>query len=289
MDWNDIFYVCKVVEHGSFSAAARACNTTQATISRRIQKIEQEIGSSLFIRLTEGVELTNAGKELYQHASAMGSAYQSFEKKLYELMQGSQTIVITCGSLIGLHLSKHIQQLNYGLKDIEIEIKTTNAFLDLNKNEADLALRNKRPQAGSLLAKKLDAQNYGKFSVFGNRRIYAKHNLSFDEVKQLDWISYTLKSSDAPSAQWIQKNIEESQVKYRLNSALMIYEALRENNAVGLLPQFIGRAAPELVELYGPVDGLDFELWSVRRESSRNDPNLVQLIANIESIFSNNL
>ncbi|MEO1405975.1 MAG: LysR family transcriptional regulator, partial [Pseudomonadota bacterium] len=49
-DWSDIRWFHAVLTHGSFSAAARATGTTQATISRRIKALEMELGGSLFTR-----------------------------------------------------------------------------------------------------------------------------------------------------------------------------------------------------------------------------------------------
>jgi DNA-binding transcriptional LysR family regulator len=58
----------RAAEMGSFTAAARALNRTQATVSQRIAALEQELGVALFSRQGGGVLLTDAGRRLYGYA-----------------------------------------------------------------------------------------------------------------------------------------------------------------------------------------------------------------------------
>lgn len=286
--WDDIRFFAMVCEHGSFSAAARAQGTTQATISRRMQKLEQLLGSALFVRGNEGSVLTPAGQRLYPKALQMQKTADGFEHEWRQLQGGSTRIVVTCGSLIGLFLSKHIGQLVAGLENCEIDLQLTNRFLSLEQGEADLALRNLRPERGQLLAKRIRSAGYGGFAVFGARQYFSDEDTLSDieALRVLPWVSYNRNQSDAPTARWIAANIGERAVVFRLNSAANILEAIKQNRAVALLPQFIGRDESELVELYGPVDTLNMEMWAVRRESSRHDPNLSRLIDNVETLFA---
>lgn len=53
-----------VVEHGSFSAAARALNVSQPAVTMQIQSLESDLGATLLDRRQRGVRLTEAGQEL---------------------------------------------------------------------------------------------------------------------------------------------------------------------------------------------------------------------------------
>jgi len=57
-----------VAEHGSFRKASRQLGIGQAAISRRIQKVEDALGVSLFERHSGGVRLTAAGWQFAHHA-----------------------------------------------------------------------------------------------------------------------------------------------------------------------------------------------------------------------------
>jgi DNA-binding transcriptional LysR family regulator len=55
-------HVIALDEHGSFARAATALGLSQSALSRSIQSVEREIGSSLFVRKSSGVEPTDSGR-----------------------------------------------------------------------------------------------------------------------------------------------------------------------------------------------------------------------------------
>ena len=60
-----VFYdVCK---YGSFSKTAEFTYTTQSAISKSIKKLEDDLETQLFYRNSNGIELTNEGRELYKY------------------------------------------------------------------------------------------------------------------------------------------------------------------------------------------------------------------------------
>ena len=72
----------RIVEAGSLSAAARQLNTTQATISRRLQSLEAMLGVKLVLRTTHGMKLTDDGERGYQHAKHIIDAWLALEDGL---------------------------------------------------------------------------------------------------------------------------------------------------------------------------------------------------------------
>jgi DNA-binding transcriptional LysR family regulator len=52
----------------NFTKAAEALNLTQSAVSHQIKALEEELGTSLFIRASRGVKLTDAGRLAYEHA-----------------------------------------------------------------------------------------------------------------------------------------------------------------------------------------------------------------------------
>ena len=51
---------------GSFSGAATALGVTQSSITQHVQKLEHAMGTRLFVRRHDGVELTHAGRDLFE-------------------------------------------------------------------------------------------------------------------------------------------------------------------------------------------------------------------------------
>jgi DNA-binding transcriptional LysR family regulator len=64
VDWEDLRAFRAVVEHGSFTAAAEALRIARPGLSRRVARLERQLGAPLFVRTTRRVELTDAGRAL---------------------------------------------------------------------------------------------------------------------------------------------------------------------------------------------------------------------------------
>lgn len=56
----------QVARAGSFSAAAEAMGVTQSSVTQHLQKLERSMGARLFVRRHDGVELTHAGRDLFE-------------------------------------------------------------------------------------------------------------------------------------------------------------------------------------------------------------------------------
>ncbi len=71
-----------VAEKGNISRAAKSLFISQPAISKSIQKLEENLGVTLFKRTSRGVSLTPEGELLYRHTSEAFSALKSGEELL---------------------------------------------------------------------------------------------------------------------------------------------------------------------------------------------------------------
>ena len=69
-------YVLAVHKHGHFGRAAEELGVSQPTLSSQIQKVESELGVTLFDRQSKPITLTDHGKALIEHARAVVSAHE---------------------------------------------------------------------------------------------------------------------------------------------------------------------------------------------------------------------
>ena len=72
----------RIVEAGSLSSAARQLDTTQATVSRRLQSLESMLGNRLILRTTHAMKLTDDGERCYQHARQVMDAWLALEDEM---------------------------------------------------------------------------------------------------------------------------------------------------------------------------------------------------------------
>ena len=69
MNIRDLEYVLAIARHGQFSQAATACNVSQPAMSNQIKKLEQELGTELFLRLNNEVRPTAFGVRVVEIAT----------------------------------------------------------------------------------------------------------------------------------------------------------------------------------------------------------------------------
>lgn len=60
-----------ITAHGSFLEASRQLHLTQSTVSARIQRLEEELGTRLFVRNRSGANLTQAGRRFLDYAKRL--------------------------------------------------------------------------------------------------------------------------------------------------------------------------------------------------------------------------
>lgn len=71
MELRQLRYFVAIVDHGSLSRAARVLHIVQPALTQQIQQLEEELGTSLLHRSAQGMQATDAGKILYEHALAI--------------------------------------------------------------------------------------------------------------------------------------------------------------------------------------------------------------------------
>lgn len=69
MNWDDFDAFCQVVDHGGFSAAARAMDRPKSSLSASVGRLEEQLGMRLLERTTRRLRLTDAGESLYHDIS----------------------------------------------------------------------------------------------------------------------------------------------------------------------------------------------------------------------------
>jgi DNA-binding transcriptional LysR family regulator len=69
MNWDDFDAFCQVVDHGGFTAAARALDRPKSSLSASVSRLETQLGTRLLERTTRQLRLTEAGESLYRDIS----------------------------------------------------------------------------------------------------------------------------------------------------------------------------------------------------------------------------
>ena len=71
MDWGDVDAFCCVIDHGGFTAAARALDRPKSSVSAAVARLEAQVGARLLQRTTRRVRATEAGQTLYRDVAPL--------------------------------------------------------------------------------------------------------------------------------------------------------------------------------------------------------------------------
>lgn len=130
-----------VARHLNFRMAAEEMALTQSAVSRQIQSLEDEVGVPLFLRHTRAVELTTAGMQLLQ---AVGQALPRIDAAVRHIRQSAgrkHVSVTTFASFASMWLIPKLEAFQRDFPDIDIRIEASDAALDLEVTDIDVAVR----------------------------------------------------------------------------------------------------------------------------------------------------
>ena len=71
MDWDDLDIFCHVIDHGSFTAAARVLRRPKSSVSASVTRLEARLGTRMIERTTRKLRLTEAGESLYREMAPL--------------------------------------------------------------------------------------------------------------------------------------------------------------------------------------------------------------------------
>ena len=130
-----------VARHLNFRAASEEMALTQSAVSRQIQSLEQEVGVSLFLRHTRAVELTSAGAQLLLAVTQALPRIDAAVRQIRRNAGRKSVSVTTFASFASMWLIPRLEQFQRDNPQIDIRIDASDAPLDLDVADVDLALR----------------------------------------------------------------------------------------------------------------------------------------------------
>ena len=147
----------RVVETGSFSAAARVLNVGQPAVSKVIAQLEQRLNVRLLVRSTHGLRPTEAGQRFFDRARMAVEEADEAERAARDESQGlsGRLRVSAATTFARLHIVPHLPAFLAAHPDIEVDIVLDDRFIDLMEHGIDLSLRMGTLADSGLVAQKL--------------------------------------------------------------------------------------------------------------------------------------
>ncbi|NIE76482.1 LysR family transcriptional regulator [Pantoea sp. Ap-967] len=133
----------RVVDLGSFSAAASQAGVSHTVLSRQVKQLEQQLGTQLLTRTTRRLHLTEAGALFYRHCAQILDQMQAMALELSEhQQQPTGTLRLGVATAFGeLELGRWLPDFVERHPQLHIELHCSDRFVDLLEEEIDVCLR----------------------------------------------------------------------------------------------------------------------------------------------------
>ncbi|ODP96211.1 transcriptional regulator [Salinivibrio sp. SS3] len=203
-DWDAWKLFLVLAECGSLNVASQRLGCSQPTLSRRLSLLEDRVGKNLFDRSTQGLSLTEFGSNLLEECENMADCADRIQRIVHgQDISLSGTVKLSVNEMIAqYYLPPIVPTFMETYPDLQLKTIVTNTATNLDKRDADVAIRMFRPHQPNLVTRHLAnlelgayassayIDNYGepkKLQDFKERRI-----LGFDKDKQLEEDSLAL-------------------------------------------------------------------------------------------------
>lgn len=152
-----IEYFIKVAELGSFTSAAKFIGVPASSISRRIQDLEAELGTTLLNRTTRSVSLTELGAVYLEQARPALKALDHAGDLITDRPSAPSGFlrITAMPGYGGLHLMPAIHKLRAQYPDLIIDVELSDQVYNLANHEVDIAVRGTSDLPDRAIARKL--------------------------------------------------------------------------------------------------------------------------------------
>lgn len=275
MDWSSLRDFLELAEQGSISRAAVQLNVSQPALSRRLQRLEEQLGVSLFSRGPRGLQLTPAGQRVRAIARRMaGLATEVGEaaRQGHDPINGVVRISAPEAGLGTDWLPRALLPLRRQHPELALEIAIENQVVDLARGAADIAIRLVRPSEPALTARRVGKIGWGLFAA----RQYLERRSSPVGPQDLGQHDLLLYEQGALTLQrvWLERRGLAARVALRSNSIDALARATRAGWGIALLPLAVANADAHLRRVLPALELASPQLWLVTAAELRKSPRI---------------
>ena len=147
----------RVVQAGSFSAAARALDLTPSAVSKQIGRLEDRLAARLINRTTRQLKLTDVGAAFYERCTRILADIAEAEQAVVDL-HGAPRGVLKLnvpGAFGRLHIAPLIPEFLARYPEVTVDLGFNDRFIDLVEEGVDVVIRIGELADSSLIARRL--------------------------------------------------------------------------------------------------------------------------------------
>jgi len=157
VDLLDVLAFVRVVETGAFSRAAERMGMAKSILSRRVARLEEQLGARLLTRSAQGAQPTDVGQAYFERASNILAELEAAEEVVAEAVtQIAGPIRLSAPLSFGVqHLAPALAEFAAANPRVELDISFDDRPVDLIAGGYDLAVRIGQLKDSALIARRI--------------------------------------------------------------------------------------------------------------------------------------
>ena len=270
MNWDDVRIFLAVARTGQILAASKRLGLNHATLSRRLTSLEEALKTRLFIRRTNGCELTAEGEVFLASAERMETEMLAVQASLGHTDTAiAGTVRVGAPDGFGVSfLAPRMGRLIERHPALKIQLVPVPRSFSLSQREADIAITLERPEQGRLVSSKLTDYTLG---LYASRDYLASRGTPCDieALKAHPRIGYVEDLIFTASMNFSGEVMRSWDASFEISTSIGQTEAVRSGAGIGILHDYIARQYPELQRILPDVS-IRRAYWTTYHETARD-------------------
>ena len=245
MNFRHLKFFVATAESGQVSRAATQLSISQSAVTSAIKELESELGTSLFFRTAQGMEMTEAGRDflastreiLEKLELAKGMAQRQSPAK------GSISIAATY-TVIGYFLPPHLDRLQHIYPNLDIRISELNREgieEGLLSNRFDLAVVLTSNIANSELKTKTLLRSSRRLWAANSHKFIREGKATFEDISREDYIMLTVDEAAHTTMRYWSLSALKPKVTLRTSSVEAVRSMVANGQGVTILSDMVYR------------------------------------------------
>ncbi len=263
MNWDDLRIIAAVRNNGTFAGAAGELGIDETTVSRRLSRIQDALGVTLFDAVDGARKPTPHGDAMLVHIDEISRRVKKIAAVGDRATGPTGNIrVASTHSIAEDFLAPHLAGFLAANPGISLELKISNENVNFSRWEADLAIRLGKPARGAFIIQKLAEV---RLYLIGPRE-------DTDAASDCIVCGYPEELGDTPEMRHIELAELTDRIRLRTGNPRIIRAVIQAHAGVGILPEYLARDFLDDPRLTVTPLQAHRQIWLLIQPHLQNDP-----------------
>ncbi len=265
LSWDDLRVVLAVARSGTLVSAAEVLKCSHPTVFRRVRAIEQALGVKLFERSHSGYLATDAAVDLVKLAEQFDADLGRIELKVAgrDEQPSGDVSLTTSDTFMHALLPAALAQVHTALPAVRLTVSVSDALMNLNRREADIAMRSGGAPPENLIGRKICGIAVALYKP-------AKWNgVTMSTLHQFPWVMPDDSFAHLDSFNWLATQGLIANAIIRCSSTVALTRLANAGAGLAILPCYLGDISPGLRRICPPIKAFESDLWLLSHPEMR--------------------